>query len=164
MAKRFEFRLEQVLVMRKRVEDVRVKELAHAKGELLKIEDALRTHSQEEGRFLEMYGEFEKSEKFNADQVMAYCDFRDWLVRREKEYRRREQDWNKEVERRRQIAVKASRERRLLDDLKEKQKRAHAQEVLGEEQRFLDEISSIAFVRRDRAQKATAGLVGNLRR
>lgn len=164
MAKKFQFRLEQVLALRKQVEDVRIKELALAKGELLKIEEALKTHSEEEGKFLEMYGEFEKIGDFNADQVMAYCDFKEWLARREKEYRRREKEWMKEVERRRQVTVKASRERQLLDNLKDKQKRAYAQEVLGEEQRFLDEISSIAFVRRDRAQKATAGLAENLRR
>src|SRR5262249_52113474 len=110
-----------------------------------------REHAEAEKAFLGSYGDFETAETFSSDDVMIYCQYRDWLSRREKEYRHREKEWIKEVERRRQAVVKASRERQLLENLKEKQLRAHAQEVSGEEQRFLDEISSIAFVRRARA-------------
>src|SRR5436189_4906788 len=39
MAKRFQFRLEQVLGLRKQVEEVRVRELARAKGRLLRSEE-----------------------------------------------------------------------------------------------------------------------------
>ncbi len=165
MAKRFEFRLEQVLGLRKQVEEVRVRELAQAKGRLLQIEEALKEHSKNENQFLKTFGEFEKTGEFEADQAMIYCEYKDWLLRREKEYHRQEKEWVDKVERRRQIAVKASREKKLLENLKEKKKRAHGQEVLGEEQRFLDEISSIAFVRRDRAQNAAgADLTINLGR
>jgi flagellar export protein FliJ len=154
MAKRYQFRLGQVLSLRKQVEDIRVRELAQAKGRLLQIEDALKKHSEEEESFLDTYGDFEKTEGFNSDQIMAYCEYKDWLLRREKELHRREKDWTEEVDRRRQATIKASRDRQLLENLEKKQKRAHDQVVLGEEQRFLDEISSIAFVRRDRAQSA----------
>lgn len=151
MAKRFQFRLGQVLNLRKQEEELRIRELSRAKGELLRIEEALKEHAREEEAFLGRYGDFEKTGTFNSDEAMVYCQYKDWLLRRENEYRRREQEWMNEVERRRQAVVKASRERRLLEKLREKQLRTHAQEVLGEEQRFLDEISSIAFVRRARA-------------
>lgn len=163
MARRFRFRLGQVLNLRKQVEEIRVRELALAKGELLRIEESLKEHAQEEKAFLGRYGDFEKTGAFNTDDIMAYCQYKEWLLRREKEYHRREQEWMKEVERRRQAAVKASRERRLLENLREKQLRAHAQEVLGEEQRFLDEVSSIAFVRRARSLQ-TAEVHENLGR
>lgn len=152
MAKKFEFRLEQVLGLRKQVEEVRVRELAQAKGRLLEIERSLREHAQTEAEFLSTYGEFERTGGFHSDQVMAYCEYKDWLSRREKEYRRQEKEWSEEVERRRQKAVKASRDKKLLENLKEKKRKIHAGEVAAEEQRFLDEISSIAFIRRDRAQ------------
>ena len=154
MAKRYQFRLGQILRLRKQVEEIRIRELAQAKGQLMQVEEALKKHFEEEEFFLNTYGDFEKTKGFNSDQVMAYCEYKDWLLRREKDLRRREKDWAEEVERRRQATIKASRERQLLDNLKNKQKRAHDQIVLGEEQRFLDEISSIAFVRRDRAQSA----------
>ncbi len=154
MAKKFEFRLEQVLGLRKQVEEVRVRELSQAKGKLLEIEKNLKEHAESESRFLGTYGEFEKTGQFNSDQVMAYCEYQDWLLRQEKEFRRQEREWAEEVERRRQKAVKASREKKLLENLREKKKSVYAKEVSAEEQRFLDEISSIAFVRRDRAQSA----------
>ncbi|HEY5038542.1 MAG TPA: hypothetical protein VIJ93_05665, partial [bacterium] len=77
MAKRFQFRLEQVLNLRIQVEEVRVRELAQAKGQLLRIEEALRAHLEQEGQFLEMYGDFEKTGGFNSDQVMVYCDYKE---------------------------------------------------------------------------------------
>ena len=162
MARRFQFRLQQVLSLRKQVEEVRVRELAQAKGRLLEIENTIKDHQREEAEFLTMYGDFEKTQGFTTNEVMAYCEFKDWLLRREKELRRQEREWSKEVERRRQEAVKASRAKRLLENLRERQMRTHAQEVLGEEQRFLDEISSIAYVRRDRMKQAVnAGSVEN---
>ncbi|HUO58593.1 MAG TPA: flagellar export protein FliJ [bacterium] len=159
MAKKFQFRLGQVLELRKQIEDLRVKELAQAKGRLLQIEETLKQHAETENLFLATYGDFEKTGEFNADQVMAYCEYKDWLVRREKEYRRQEKEWTAEVEKRRDRAVKASREKKLLANLKEKKMLAHSQEVLGEEQRFLDEVSSIAYVRRERANTMNADLV-----
>jgi flagellar biosynthesis chaperone FliJ len=50
--------------------------------------------------------------------------------------------------------VKVSRQRRLLDNLKDKKKSAHSLEVQNDEQKFLDEVSSIAFVRRERAKRS----------
>src|ERR1035441_1937195 len=165
MAKRFQFRLEQVLNLRKQVEEVRVRELATAQGRLLRIEESIKAHGEQERGFLGAYGEFEKSGEFNADQLMAYCEYKNWLIRQRKEYRHREKEWAREVEKRRQAAVKASREKRLLENLKERQQQTHEKELLGEEQKFLDEISSIAFVRRDRAQKgAHADSAEKLRR
>lgn len=147
--------------LREQVEDLRVRELALAKGELLKVEESLKAHADEERQFLGQYGDFEKIGAFNANDVMAFCDYKDWLLRRERQYRRREQEWIQEVELRRQATVKASRERKLLENLKKKKVRAHAQEVLGEEQRFLDEISSIAFVRRARVMNTPKSITSS---
>lgn len=154
MAIRFQFRLEQVLNLRRQVEESKARELAVAQGQLLEIERSIRAHVEKETEFLAAYGQFEEAGIFSSDQAMAYSEYRDWLSRREKEYRQREQDWAVEVEKRRQTVVKASRERQLLENLKEKKRRQHSQALLGEEQRFLDETASIAFVRRERAQKS----------
>jgi flagellar export protein FliJ len=156
MAKKFQFRLEQVLNLRKQIEDAKIRELAQAKNRLLEIENALKIHAEIELEFLETYTEMEKAGSFNTDQVMVYCDYKDWLRRKEKEYHAREKEWIKEVERRRQEAVKASRQRQLLDNFKDRQKDKYEKIVLGEEQKFLDEVSSIAFVRRERAKKMIA--------
>jgi len=156
MAKRFQFRLEQVLNLRKQVEEIKIRELAVAKKHLLDVENALNEHLGKQEEFLEAYGELEKSGLFTAEQVMTYCEYKELLSKEEKEFRKRQDDWMVEVERRRREAVKVSRERQLLDNLKDKKKRVYTQEVENEERKFLDEVSSIAFVRRERAKKSVA--------
>lgn len=153
MALRFRFRLEQILTLRKQVEDVRTRELSMAKGELLKIEEQIRTHQKEEADFLNTFSEMERTGAFDVDQGMAFSDYKNWLIRREKALKKKEEEWQEEVDRRRALAVKASREKKLLENLRQKQQKAHLNAVTAEEQKFLDEISSIAFVRRERVQK-----------
>jgi flagellar FliJ protein len=153
MAKRFQFRLEQVLSLRKQVEEIKVRELAVAKKQLFEVEKAMNEHVEKQKEFLKYYGELEQRGSFTAEQVMTYCEYKDSLTMVEKEYQKRQNDWVLEVERRRREVVKASRERRLLENYKDKKKKAHSLEVQSEEQKFLDEVSSIAFVRRERAKK-----------
>ena len=148
MAKRFNFRLGQVLNLRKQIEDVRVRELAQAKSRLLEIENILKANAEVEGEFLGTYKVMAEGEVFNVDEAIVYSNYKDWLGRKKKEYKGLESEWALEVERRRREAVKASKQRRLLENFKEKQERKHEKEVLSEEQKFLDDISSIAFLRR----------------
>jgi flagellar export protein FliJ len=154
MAKRFNFRLGQVLSLRKQIEDVRVRELAQAKSRLLEIENALRVHAEIEGKFFDTYEVMEEGRAFNVDEAIVYSNYKEWLRRKEAEYKGLESEWALEVERRRREAVKASKQRQLLENFKEKQERKHEKEVLNEEQKFLDEISSIAFLRRERSKRA----------
>ena len=154
MAKRFQFRLEQILNLRKQVEEVKVRELAVAKMRLLEVERVLNEHIEKQHEFLNAYGEIEKDGFFTAEQVMTYCDYKEVLSKKENEFRERHSDWMLEVERRRREVVKVSRQRRLLDNLKDKKKSAHSLEVQNDEQKFLDEVSSIAFVRRERAKRS----------
>jgi flagellar export protein FliJ len=153
MAKRFNFRLGQVLSLRKQIEDVRVRELAQAKSRLLEIENALQVHAEVEGKFFDTYKVMEEGGTFNVDEAIVYSNYKEWLGRKETEYKGLESEWALEVERRRRETVKASKQRQLLENFKEKQERKHEKEVLNEEQKFLDEISSIAFLRRERSKR-----------
>jgi flagellar protein FliJ len=154
MAKRFQFRLEQVLNLRKQVEEVKVRELAVAKMHLLEVERALNEHIEKQNEFLNAYGEFEKDGFFTSEQVMTYCDYKELLSKKDKEFKERRSDWMLEVERRRREVVKVSRQRQLLDNLKDKKKKVYTLEVQNDEQKFLDEVSSIAFVRRERTKRS----------
>jgi flagellar FliJ protein len=156
MAKRFQFRLEQVLNLRKQVEEIKTRELAVAKKHLLEIEIALNKHISKQEEFLEACASLEKDGMFTAEQVMTYFEYKESLSKEEKEFRKRQNDWMLEVERRRREVVKVSRQRQLLENLKDKKQRVHAQEVQQEEQKFLDEVSSIAFARRERAKKSVS--------
>jgi flagellar export protein FliJ len=142
------------LNLRKQVEETKVRELAVAKMHLLEVERGLNEHIEKQDEFLNAYGALEKEGFFTAEQVMTYCDYKGLLSKQVTEYRERQSDWMLEVERRRREAVKVSRQRQLLDNLKDKKMKAHNVEVQNEEQKFLDEVSSIAFVRRERAKRS----------
>lgn len=156
MAKRFEFRLQGVLNYRRQVEDVRVRELAEAKGALLEIEEALRAHSNEETVYLDRIGSM-RSGAMVADQAIYESLYWDRLLEKERLCKQLEKRVSEEVERRRQKALIASRDKKLLENLKERKIRTHQAEVAGEEQRFLDEHSAIAFVRRQRVEDQAVG-------
>ncbi len=153
MALRFRFRLEQILSLRKQNEDMRARELALAKGELMKIEETIRAHQGEEANFLDAFNDMERLGSFDVNQAMAFNEYKNWLIREEMKLKKSERQCQLEVDRRRGLAVKASRERKLLENYKEKQQKAHANLISTEEQKFLDEISSIAFIRRERSLK-----------
>lgn len=153
MSKRFEFRLQGVLNYRKQIEEVKVRELAEAKGALLEIEEALKQNSIHEAQLLEQAGAARKSGVLTADQAVLQSMFWDRLLDRERVCKDLEKRVTAEIERRRQKALAASRDKKLLENLKARKVRAHQAEVAGEEQRFLDEHSAIAFVRRERLEE-----------
>ena len=152
MAKRFEFRLQGVLNYRKQVEETRVRELAEAKGALLEIEEALKENAVHEREHLQTAGSLRRGGALTADQAVLQSLYWDRLLERERVCRDLEKRVSEEIERRRRKALAASREKKLLENLKERKSRAHQAEVAAEEQRFLDEHSAIAFVRRERLE------------
>jgi flagellar protein FliJ len=150
VVKKFEFRLQGVLNYRKQMEDARVRELATAKGALLQVEEALKSLSLEEAVFFEDAGSLRRQTALTADQAVLQSLYWDRLLTKEKVFKDLEKQVTEEVETRRQKALAASRDKKLLENLKERKLRVHQAEVAGEEQRFLDEHSAVAFVRRER--------------
>jgi flagellar FliJ protein len=71
------------------------------------------------------------------------------LIVREKRLREIEREATVEVERRRGLVLTASRDRKLLENLKKRKWTAYIHETEREEQKVLDEFSAIAFVRKD---------------
>ena len=165
MAKRFQFRLQQVLSYRKQAEDFCVRELAEAKGALLRHEEVMKAHSGEEEVFLRQYRNLEKAGKFRINDAILQSERQHDLFERSKKDRLRIAELSQKVEEKREAAIQASRNRRLLENLKERQLGLHLSSEAREDQKFLDEISSIAFIRRDRAEKIVAAdFTENLRR
>jgi flagellar FliJ protein len=153
MTRRFRFQLEQILNYRQQIEDARRKELSQAKSELLRVQDNRKEHQKETDDFLDRFRELEEAGGFTVEEVVSYSEYKDRMFREEKRLQTKEKKAEEEVEKRRLEAVRASQERQLLKNLKEKQKQAHRAEVSKEEQNFLDDISSSAFIRRDRAER-----------
>jgi len=153
MAKRFQFRLQQVLDFRKRIEEIRARELAEAKSSLLRHEELMKARQKEEELFLEQYKNFEKVENFSAAEAAFQDERQEQFLKRKRSDQVRLSELSSEVEEKRKSVVQASKDRQLLENLMERQRNLHSNELAREEQKFLDEISSIAFMRRERTNK-----------
>jgi len=165
MAKKFQFRLQQVLNYRKQTEESRVRELAEAKGSLLRHEEQMKAHETEQTELIDQYRGMEESGSFKVEEAVFLGERQAQLLKRGQTDRKRAEALADFVEEKRKTVIAASKDRRLLENLRDRQKAGHAGEEARDEQKFLDEISSIAFTRRERAEKAAQGEPNeNLRR
>jgi flagellar FliJ protein len=165
MAKKFQFRLQQVLNYRKQTEESRVRELAEAKGSLLRHEELMKAHEAEQTELIDQYRGMEESGSFKVEEAVFLGERQAQLLKRGQTDQKRAGALADFVEEKRKTVIAASKDRRLLENLKDRQQAQHAGEEARDEQKFLDEISSIAFTRRERADKAARGeLNENLRR
>lgn len=137
-AKRFE--LEQVLKYRLDVERLRKQEFATAKqgfehaNERLKDEESLaRTISQE---FFQRQGELE-----SIDELRRYADF--FARKREeiKEQKKRVDHLHHVLNERRATLLDATKEKKVLESLKERKAQEFVLEMSKKEQAFMDEIA-----------------------
>lgn len=148
MVRRFAFRLEPVLVHRRRREEETVRVLARTKGEVLTAEEALRRHAARRDRSSVEARELFARGAFDADEAALHWRFGECLVREGARLVEREREARERLEEAREAALAASRARRLLEMLKERCLREHRAQVAREEQKFLDEIAGIARQRR----------------
>jgi flagellar FliJ protein len=150
MPKKFSFRLQSVLNYRVQVEEQYTRDLAKAKGVLLQVEDAIQEHLGRQENFRQ---EFTRAQcvggTVTAEVLASYGERWDALLAREKRLHLMEREATEEVERRRGMVMEASRERKLLENLKKRKWTAYIHETEREEQKALDEFSSIAYVRKD---------------
>jgi flagellar protein FliJ len=147
--KKFSFRLQSVLNYRGQVEDTRVRALSQAKGVLLQVEEAIESHLGTQEDFRREFTRVQGSGSVVVEALAAYGDYWDSLLNREKRLEALQREAAEEVERRRQKALEASRDRKLLENLKKRKWTAYISESEREEQKALDEFSAIAYVRKD---------------
>jgi flagellar FliJ protein len=150
MPKKFSFRLQSVLNYRVQVEETRIQELAKAKGVLLQVEEALQEHFDRQENFRNEFARAQRAGGVVKAEVLASYGFQ-WvgLIIREKRLHELEHEATVEVERRRGMVLQASRDRKLLENLKKRKWTAYIHETEREEQKALDEFSAIAYVRKD---------------
>jgi flagellar FliJ protein len=135
--KRFGFSLEKVLRLRKYREREAEMELGRAMGTLAGIENSIKeTARQRHGA---------ASERFSRNRsVMEIKSYDNYIVRLDGETERLLEEAAKAgllVEKKRQAFLEASRERKVLDKLREKREKEYGREMLKEETKNLDDIS-----------------------
>lgn len=141
--KRFAFRLQRVLDLRARAEDEAKQELAKAVGVLVGIEQRLKETAEEIVRAAK--------DRFKGGRSVAELRASElYLVRLEKTKQSLLEAAAKaelEVQRRREVFVEASRERKVIEKVQDKKKAEHKKAAEKEEAQRLDEIAGNAYIR-----------------
>jgi flagellar FliJ protein len=137
--KKFNFRLQRVTEVRQRVEKERQRELALSQGKLKSEELRLQEISEDAERSHAGLRQALGQQK-NAGHLLALdC----WLSRQLQELEaqaERTREQQDAVEQDRGALIQASKERKVLDKLKERRRAEHRAKVQRAEQIFLDEI------------------------
>ncbi|MEK7766112.1 MAG: flagellar export protein FliJ [bacterium] len=151
MIKRFVFRLERVLRHRASVRDLRERESALARereavASLVRARDGLLADLAELQR-----GPFPASERQRYQQHLG------WLAGELDHARARAADLEALRDGKRAALVKASQEHRIVERLRERQAESHRLEAGREDQVFLDELATGAYIRAGRALRRSSG-------
>lgn len=146
--KKFEFKLETVLKMRIRHEEQCQKDLQAA--EKLQMEAARQVEIRQ-GQIEETVGFYKKSMagKFDLFTVTNFQDYLQWLTRLLDQDIRQLDECNRRVAFARNRLIEASKEKKIVEKLKEQAYQQYQAEALQAEIQFLDELGTNRFVRQD---------------
>ncbi len=138
----FYFRLEKVLEYRKQLEDKAAQALSEA---LLRVEKIRRALARVQEETLENRIALLSPQAAEGAFRLMVMDYLEALRRDAKRLAGELRLWEEETDRRRAVAVAASRDRRLLEKLKEKQAERHARQERINEQRVYDETATLRY-------------------
>ena len=141
------FALGAVLRYRRQLEDAARRELHQALQAEARLRTALR-HAQAE--LAELYAGLERDQArgTTADQLLLY-EHRIDLVREQEQRRQRDVARQQEqVAQQRQLLIKASTDRKVLEKLREQQDAAYRRHLERKETEMLDEIAVLSHERR----------------
>jgi flagellar FliJ protein len=144
--KRFRFRLERLLELRAHREREALFRLAEATGHCVRLARGIR-EAEEAGR------EALRAQRAAVGQVdielLAYRErYRSWLQERRRRLARELAERQKQRQEEQAKYLQASKERKVLDKLKERRAAEHHREALAEEFGVADDLSSDRFTRR----------------
>ena len=136
--KQFSFNLEKVLKLRKFHEDEAKIELGKAISYLSSLENQIKTIAQE--RVRAAGDQFRPGN--NAIMIQQYMYYLIRLDNLKEQLLKEAAMAELKVEEARELFMEASRDRKVLDKLKEKRQKEYRKEMLLEESKTLDDISS----------------------
>ncbi len=140
--KKFEFRLQTVLEQRERHENLARKALAEALAELVKMQEIVRKLVLER-KNLEQ--EFEEKLKQEPAKLPAYLDYFASLGKRIADQQDAILKFQNIVEQKRQALAEARKEKKVIENLKDKQYSEWKKELEKQETAFLDELATSRY-------------------
>lgn len=146
--KKFRFRLQKVMEIKEEVEKQRMIDLSEAK-QVVDLETTRLNHLNDEQIDCQhRIDEKSSTEKINPGELALYYRFLDQTRMRIEAQEDRLQAAHLEMERRRQILLEASKEKKVLEKLKEKKQAAYMIELNHKEQDMINEVASIGHYRK----------------
>jgi flagellar FliJ protein len=145
--RRFQFKLAMVLKVKKRVEEERQRQLQRAEAGRLAARQQLQQCQGELTRAMQEY-QSRMEEHFDRYLAFDYHQYVSWLSQKIKIAVAYLQQCEAETARAHQNLLSATKERKILDKLKERAYDHYQNEALKTEINFLDELGTGRFIRR----------------
>ena len=140
----YNFNLEPVLKHRKLVEENLQKELAVLKLLLVNERERLQTYKESRSKFL-VELQRKQEQGTTISDVFLYLPFIEQLSKDIEKQNMTVSDLEKDVEQKRQDLVEATKKKKTLEKLKDKGLKAYKQEMIKNEQEFLNEVAVNQF-------------------
>jgi flagellar FliJ protein len=151
---KFKFKLETVLKVKIRVEELRQKELRQAEILREQAQRQLLLRQQEVARTLNNYRE-DLQKKIDVYQATNYDRFLKWLNKQVDLATLHLEQCARQVTEARERLVEASKEKKILEKLKEKAYEEYKVEEQRIENKFLDELGTGGFIRQMHDQRGS---------
>lgn len=142
------FTLSTVLKYRQQLEDTAVIKLNEAQHEMENKQAVLTKTEKEFQNLLQTYNRNQQNGMSIAD-LLNYENRLTWLKEKRSEFSKEVKLAREKVERKRQIVVNRSRDKKALEQLKIRQNKAWQLYIDKKETAYLDEISVIAHLRKE---------------
>jgi len=136
-----QFEMQQVLNYRAELEKLRKQDFAAAKQDLEAASDLLEQEKSETELIAEEFGK----RQLQIDSVFEMQLYADFFARKREElkaHQRRVEALDRVLEDRREDLLQATKEKKVMEQLKEKQKAAFRREIAHKEGLLLDEIAT----------------------
>ena len=150
--KKFEFRLQRIMEVKEEIEKQKERDFAIAKRKALEEEYKL---SEIKIQYENCWKDIENKTSQQTVDTSEIRQYYQYLQKLEGDIERQFiclQETNAEVEKRRDILIEATKERKILENLKGRKLASYQEELNRVEQNFFDEIAGNQYIREKRAE------------
>ena len=143
--KQFEFRLQKVMETTRAREELQKKELAMALAELDRNETQLEQMLDHLEQEVEQFADRRKKKAIKVSTLVQYASYTDNLLAEIDRQRRDIEKLARLADEQRDKLIEITRDKKILEKLKEKRFEEYRRKLRQVEQKFMDEISSRSF-------------------
>ncbi|MFH1453488.1 MAG: flagellar export protein FliJ [Armatimonadota bacterium] len=153
-SKKFKFKLENILILKKKKEDEEKEKLAACFRKLEKEEEKLRKLEEDKRNSVEYIKKKKSKGGLDIDELKMYQLHLERLEDRIEHQKICVQDARRAAEKQREILIKAAQERKTYERLKEKKKEEFDKEADMEERKFIDELATMKYARKEKREES----------